>query len=61
MNENCRFKGPRSCTALKKLYCKLEPNKPCPFHKPPEAVKPADKEAENNEQSGADKHTTKMV
>lgn len=49
MNENCRFKGPRSCTALKKLYCKLDPNKPCPFYKPPEPVKVEIKEDEYNE------------
>lgn len=55
MNENCRFKGPRSCRALKELYCKKEPNKLCPFYKSAETEKPADKEAENNEQSGADK------
>lgn len=33
MNENCKFAGKRSCTILKQLYCKKEPNKQCSFYK----------------------------
>lgn len=49
MNENCRFIGKRSCTILKQLYCKKEPNKQCSFYKPLEktASEKADKKSDN--------------
>ena len=36
MNKNCRYIGKRSCTILKDLYCKKEPNRKCSFYKPAE-------------------------
>ena len=33
MNENCRYNELKSCQILKKLYCKLEPDKKCSFYK----------------------------
>lgn len=34
MNENCKFLKDtrRSCSILKQLYCKIEPNKKCSFY-----------------------------
>lgn len=49
MNENCRYRGIRSCKILKELYCKIEPDKPCAFYKPPEKERLEEKENEHNE------------
>lgn len=34
MNENCKFLKDtrRSCSILKQLYCKIEPNKKCSWY-----------------------------